>query len=143
MRMGDCKAELHSLLQEDVRRVISSQFLLLMGFQRLAGASLLIFANKQDIQGSLSSQEIRDVSSSEAVENIRMIADPRSQALDLPSIKSHNWKILPCSAVTGENLVTGLDWVVGDIANRIYYSATDGRSHGHVAQTPIGSGLFV
>ena len=32
-----------------------------MGHQRLAGASLLVFANKQDIQGSMSSVEIRDV----------------------------------------------------------------------------------
>ncbi|KAI0750675.1 GTP-binding protein [Daedaleopsis nitida] len=89
MRMHDCKEELHSLLLED----------------RLAGASLLIFANKQDIQGSMSSAEIRE-------------------SLDLPSIKSHQWRILPCSAVTGENLVEGLDWVVGDVANRLYYGST-------------------
>ncbi|CDO74197.1 hypothetical protein BN946_scf185043.g249 [Trametes cinnabarina] len=89
MRMQDCKEELHSLLQED----------------RLAGASLLIFANKQDIQGSMSSVEIRD-------------------ALDLQSIKSHHWRILPCSAFTGQNLLEGLDWVVEDVANRLYYSTT-------------------
>ncbi|GJE84826.1 GTP-binding protein [Phanerochaete sordida] len=92
MRMDDCKAELHSLLLED----------------RLAGASLLILANKQDIQGSMSTTEIRN-------------------ALDLLSIKSHNWKIMPCSAVTGENLVEGLDWVVDDVAQRIYYGATATR----------------
>ncbi|TDL29016.1 ARF/SAR superfamily [Rickenella mellea] len=89
LRMQDCKEELHKLLQED----------------RLTGASLLVFANKQDINGSMTDAEIRD-------------------ALDLPNIKSHNWKIWPCSAVTGKNLVTGLDWVVGDIARRLYYSAT-------------------
>ncbi|KDQ65087.1 hypothetical protein JAAARDRAFT_146448 [Jaapia argillacea MUCL 33604] len=88
-RMMDCKEELHNLLQED----------------RLAGASLLVFANKQDIQGSMSDPEIRDV-------------------LDLPSIKSHNWRIFPCSAVTGRNLVEGLNWVVGDVAGRLYYSST-------------------
>ncbi|KAI0773706.1 ADP-ribosylation factor family-domain-containing protein [Fomes fomentarius] len=89
MRMQDCKEELHSLLLED----------------RLAGASLLIFANKQDIQGSMSSAEIRD-------------------AIDLNSIKSHQWRILPCSAMTGQNLLEGLDWVVNDVANRIYYGTT-------------------
>lgn len=46
------------------------------------------------------------------------------QALDLLSIKSHRWKILPCSAMTGENLVEGLDWVVDDVAGRLYYSTT-------------------
>ncbi|KAJ3570160.1 hypothetical protein NP233_g4592 [Leucocoprinus birnbaumii] len=88
MRMRDCKDELHSLLTED----------------RLAGASLLVFANKQDLQGSMTDAEIR-------------------QALELDSIKSHNWRIWPCSAVTGENLVSGLDWVVNDVAGRLYYSA--------------------
>ncbi|EPQ59729.1 GTP-binding protein [Gloeophyllum trabeum ATCC 11539] len=93
-RMKDCRDELHSLLLED----------------RLAGASLLVFANKQDIQGSMSDEEIR-------------------HALDLDSIRSHNWRIWPCSAVTGNNLVTGLDWVVGDVAGRLYYSSTVGEAN--------------
>ena len=65
MRMQDCKEELHSLLQEDVwHPLISGSYTshwLTSGLQRLAGASLLVFANKQDIQGSMSSLEIRDV----------------------------------------------------------------------------------
>ncbi|KAJ4484411.1 ADP-ribosylation factor family-domain-containing protein [Lentinula edodes] len=89
MRMGDCRDELNSLLLED----------------RLAGASLLVFANKWDLQGSMNDSQIRD-------------------ALDLSSIKSHHWKILSCSAVTGENLVDGLNWVVDDVAKRLYYSST-------------------
>ncbi|KAL4075577.1 ADP-ribosylation factor family-domain-containing protein [Scleroderma citrinum] len=88
VRIQDCKAELHNLLQED----------------RLTGASLLVFANKQDIQGSMSDKEIRNL-------------------LDLPGIKSHHWKIWPCSAVTGQNLVSGLDWVVEDVAGRLYYNS--------------------
>lgn len=31
-------------------------------FQRLAGATLLIFANKQDLPGALSPEEIKEVS---------------------------------------------------------------------------------
>ncbi|KAG1753284.1 ADP-ribosylation factor family-domain-containing protein [Suillus lakei] len=89
MRMRDCREELHNLLLED----------------RLSGASLLVFANKQDIHGSMSDLEI-------------------SEALDLPGIKSHNWKIWSCSAVTGLNLIQGLDWVVEDVAHRLYYSST-------------------
>jgi len=34
-----------------------------MFFQRLSGASLLVFANKQDIQGALTPEEITKVSS--------------------------------------------------------------------------------
>lgn len=46
MRMEACRDELRVLLQEE----------------RLAGATLLVLANKQDLPGSLSAQEIKDVS---------------------------------------------------------------------------------
>lgn len=46
MRMEACRDELNVLLQEE----------------RLAGATLLILANKQDLPGALSAQEIKDVS---------------------------------------------------------------------------------
>lgn len=45
MRLDNCKAELHNLLQEE----------------RLAGATLLILANKQDLPGALPSKDIKDV----------------------------------------------------------------------------------
>lgn len=43
------------------------------------------------------------------------------QALDLESIQSHRWLVQPCSAYTGDHLVDGLDWVVQDVASRVYY----------------------
>ncbi len=70
--------------------------------EKLMGASLLIFANKQDIEGALSQEAI-------------------AEALDLKEIeKSRHWKILDCSAVTGKGLKEGIDWMVQDIASRIY-----------------------
>ncbi|XP_010548333.1 PREDICTED: ADP-ribosylation factor-like protein 2 isoform X2 [Tarenaya hassleriana] len=45
-RLDDCRMELHNLLKEE----------------RLVGASLLIFANKQDIGGALTPEEIAKVS---------------------------------------------------------------------------------
>ncbi|KAK4478264.1 hypothetical protein RD792_017550 [Penstemon davidsonii] len=70
--------------------------------KRLSGASLLIFANKQDIQGSLSPDEIAKVLNLEAMD------------------KSRHWRIVGCSAYTGEGLLEGFDWLVQDIASRIY-----------------------
>ena len=84
-RMEDCAKELHSLLLEE----------------RLAGATLLVFANKQDLPGALTAEEIR-------------------QYLDLDNIKSHHWQILGCSAVTGDKLLDGVDWLIGDIASRVF-----------------------
>ena len=42
------------------------------------------------------------------------------QALDLESIKTHHWNIQWCSAVTGEKLLDGIDWIISDIASRIF-----------------------
>jgi len=102
LRMTDCRDELHSLLQED----------------RLAGASLLVYANKQDLDGSLSVQEIRE-------------------ALNLNDLTTHHWKILPCSAVLGTNLIEGLDWVVDEVAGRIYYGFGGAPSPDVVQPPPV------
>ncbi|CAH0400687.1 unnamed protein product [Chilo suppressalis] len=84
-RLADCGRELRTLLREE----------------RLAGATLLVLANKADLPGALSLHEIRE-------------------ALDLDSIKTHHWRIVRCSAVTGENLLEGMDWMLDDIASRIF-----------------------
>lgn len=42
------------------------------------------------------------------------------QGLALDEIKSHHWCIIGCSAVTGENLLAGVDWLLDDIAARIF-----------------------
>jgi len=84
-RIDDCKKELHGLLKEE----------------RLLGATLLVFANKQDLPGALSMEEIK-------------------QMLELESITTHHWQIVSCSAVTGENLLKGMDWLIDDISKRIF-----------------------
>lgn len=52
-------------------------------FQDLRKAAILVFANKQDIKGSMSAAEI-------------------SQHLNLTSIKDHPWHIQGCCALSGE-----------------------------------------
>ncbi|KRZ14986.1 Tyrosine-protein kinase PR2 [Trichinella zimbabwensis] len=84
-RLMDCKKELHNLLKEE----------------RLLGCSLLIFANKQDLDGALTVQQITEL-------------------LELKKITSHHWLCLPCSARLGTNLLEGIDWLIDDIvANKI------------------------
>ena len=46
MRLQDCSEELHKLLQEE----------------RLMGASLLVFKNKSDILGSMTEEDVQQVS---------------------------------------------------------------------------------
>lgn len=86
LRLDDCASELRQLLSE----------------QRLAGCTLLVLANKQDLAGSLTMEQVRD-------------------QLHLDTISSHTWRILPCSAITGEGLDGAMDWVTAEVASRLYY----------------------
>merc|ERR1712227_562672 len=86
-RLGSCREEMHKLLQEE----------------RLQGSTLLVLANKQDLDGAATSDEIRDL-------------------LKLDNIKTHHWSIEPISAVNDqvENLQKAFGWIVGDIASRVF-----------------------
>ncbi|KAG9508513.1 ADP-ribosylation factor-like protein 2, partial [Fragariocoptes setiger] len=88
LRIEMCKRELHDLLKEE----------------RLAGATLLVSANKQDLPGAVTSDQLTTM-------------------LELPSIKTHHWKIFPVCALTGDNLINSIDWLISDIGNRIYHHA--------------------
>lgn len=87
----------------DKRRLLDSRNELktLLSDERLDCVSLLIFANKQDLPGALKCDDIQDI-------------------LELKSIKSHAWKIFSCSAFSGDNLEEGINWLVNDIATRIF-----------------------
>lgn len=88
-RLELCRDELSQVLQQE----------------RLAGATLLILANKQDVDGALSMEKIADV----------LQLSPNNQ-----HCKNRHWHILACSAVTGDGLREGMDWIVQDIASRIF-----------------------
>ncbi|KAM7542652.1 hypothetical protein Aperf_G00000016061 [Anoplocephala perfoliata] len=85
LRLDDCREELSKLLVEE----------------RLVGATLLVLANKQDLQGALKPAEIAD-------------------ALNLREITTHHWCIYGCSAITGENLLESVAWLIRDVSSRIF-----------------------
>ena len=68
------------------------QFHKLLRNSALKNATILIFANKQDLS------EVKDVN--------RLIQD-----YELDKIKDHIWHIQPCSALKGEGLVEGIKWL--------------------------------
>lgn len=84
-KLETCVNELHDLLKEE----------------RLSGASLLVLANKQDLPGALSSEQL-------------------GTALRLDQIKTHNWALYPVSAVKDDSVLKPFEWIVRDIAGRIY-----------------------
>lgn len=96
LRLDDCKLELHNLLKQEVNISLMINF-----FQKLAGATLLIFCNKQDINGALKVSEIKEV-------------------LELDQIITRHWMIIPCCGLTGDGLADGMEWILEDINSRIF-----------------------
>ena len=65
----------------------------------LDNASLLVYANKQDMYGALSPQVI-------------------TEKLELNQIKNRKWMVQGSSATNGSGLLEGLDWIAKVISNR-------------------------
>jgi ADP-ribosylation factor-like protein 2 len=86
-RMKDCVEELVGLLEDE----------------RLAGATLLLLANKQDMPGSLSVEDINE----------------KYLRLDRFS-GQRNWKISPCSGYTGQGLHDSFSWLVQNVESRLF-----------------------
>jgi ADP-ribosylation factor-like protein 2 len=86
-RLQLCRHELAQVLQED----------------RLLSASLLILANKQDVDGAASIEEIK-------------------MALGWESLTARcSCLVLPCSALTGAGIESGLAWIVDDVSTHLAY----------------------
>ncbi|CDW60076.1 Arf domain containing protein [Trichuris trichiura] len=69
--------------------------------ERLISSTLAILANKQDLGDAVSIQTIH-------------------AALQLDKIRGNHWLCFPCSGLTLDNLVEGIDWLVNDIASHVF-----------------------
>ena len=69
-----------------------NQFNKLLSNDALKNTVILIYANKQDLSGAKGVNEI-------------------IQLYEFDNIQGHIWHIQPCSAQTGEGLVTGMKWL--------------------------------
>ncbi|KAI9591800.1 ADP-ribosylation factor-like protein 1-like protein [Syncephalis fuscata] len=64
--------------------------------EELKNSTLLVFANKQDMPGAMTDVEV-------------------TEALGLSTLRQRTWTIFKTSAVKGEGLTEGLDWLVNTI----------------------------
>eukprot|EP00727_Mastigamoeba_balamuthi_P002416 m51a1_g12171 putative adp-ribosylation factor-like protein 2 isoform x1 (190) ;mRNA; f:2717-3849 len=94
----------------DDRRIqqAQSELMVLLEAEKLAGASLLVFINKIDL---LAEEQRREGSPAE-----------RHLRQALQHIANRHWELRTCSAATGEGLASGIDWLVDDIAARVFVS---------------------
>jgi small GTP-binding protein len=65
----------------------------------LENACLLVYANKQDMNGALSPSEI-------------------TEKLELKELKNRKWLVQGSSAIVGSGLMEGLDWVAKELSKR-------------------------
>ncbi|KAL0383217.1 UNVERIFIED_CONTAM: ADP-ribosylation factor 1 [Sesamum calycinum] len=72
--------------------VAKEEFHAILEEEELKGAVVLLFANKQDLPGALDDAAI-------------------TEALELHKIKNRQWAIFKTSAIKGEGLFEGLDWL--------------------------------
>ncbi|KAF6149066.1 hypothetical protein GIB67_018644 [Kingdonia uniflora] len=72
--------------------IAKEEFHAILEEEELKGAVVLIFANKQDLPGALDDAAV-------------------TEALELHKIKSRQWSIFKTSAIKGEGLFEGLDWL--------------------------------
>ncbi|XP_055330820.1 ADP-ribosylation factor-like protein 5B [Paramacrobiotus metropolitanus] len=76
--------------------LVKEELYKILAHEDLRKANLLVFANKQDLKGAMSASEL-------------------SSLLNLTSIKTHRWQIQACSALTGEGLFKGLEWMANHV----------------------------
>lgn len=89
----------------DVARmdIVKKEIEMLLGEEELNNSALLVFANKQDIQGALGEAEIAE--KLELAKKCKSRLNIRDDVADY-----RNWSIRACSAVKKEGLTEGLDW---------------------------------
>lgn len=76
------------------------EFLINYSQNKISGACLLVYANKQDLQGAVTATELRD-------------------KLELDRVcKDRSWYVQPCCALTGDGLLHGLEWLAQELKKK-------------------------
>lgn len=86
----------------DVERmpIVREELHKMLAHEDLKGAVLLLYANKQDMEGALSAAEI-------------------TEKLNLTKLGAgRSWHIQACCALSGEGLYPGMDWVATQIKGK-------------------------
>ncbi|CAE6359617.1 unnamed protein product [Rhizoctonia solani] len=89
--IDSCDAGRLSLAKEELHKMCADE--------SLKNALLLVFANKQDVRGCLTPARI-------------------SEELKLTDLRDRQWHIMACSALTGQGLFEGLDWLASRLERR-------------------------
>eukprot|EP00892_Ulva_mutabilis_P010558 jgi/Ulvmu1/7875/UM004_0106.1 len=95
------QAVIYVVDSSDVERLGTSkeEFHAILDEEELKNALILVYANKQDLPGALTEAQV-------------------AEGLGLHDIKNRDWSIFKASAVKGEGLFEGLDWLANMLKTR-------------------------
>jgi ADP-ribosylation factor-like protein 1 len=95
------QAVIYVVDSSDVDRIgtARAEFHAILEEEELKDAAVLVFANKQDLPGALDAAAV-------------------SEGLGLHSIKTRQWSIFTTSALKGDGLWEGMDWLAGVLKSR-------------------------
>jgi ADP-ribosylation factor protein 1 len=71
----------------------------ILGADEMRGASLLVYANKQDLPGAMGTSEV-------------------AEKMGLHGVRDREWYIQAATAVTGDGLYEGLNWLADSVNKR-------------------------
>jgi ADP-ribosylation factor-like protein 1 len=96
-----CSAVIFVIDSCDAERLETSKAELsaILSEDELKDAVILVYANKQDLPGALSESAV-------------------AEGLGLPAIKNRTWSIYKTSAVKGEGIFEGLEWLSTALSNK-------------------------
>eukprot|EP00818_Percolomonas_sp_WS_P010978 CAMPEP_0117456432 /NCGR_PEP_ID=MMETSP0759-20121206/11874_1 /TAXON_ID=63605 /ORGANISM="Percolomonas cosmopolitus, Strain WS" /LENGTH=120 /DNA_ID=CAMNT_0005249771 /DNA_START=546 /DNA_END=908 /DNA_ORIENTATION=+ len=98
---SNCNAIIYVIDSADKERlgIAKQELFAMLDEPELKDSILMVFANKQDLSGALDEKEI-------------------SERLGLSKIKNRTWTIFKTSAVKGQGLNEGMEWLVSKLKER-------------------------
>ena len=105
-RLQDCKNELDAILKEE----------------KLVDASLLVLANKQDVEGAMSGRDIAEALGLVSIGSSNSVSVSSSEVLSGMTSNSskRRWRVQKCSATTGDGILDGFEFITEDVGSRMF-----------------------
>ena len=105
-RLQDCKNELDAILKEE----------------KLVDASLLVLANKQDVEGAMSGRDIAEALGLVNIGSSNSVSVSSSEVLSGMTSNSskRRWRVQKCSATTGDGILDGFEFITEDVGSRMF-----------------------
>ena len=85
-------------------------------------ASLLVLANKQDVEGAMSGREIAEALGLISVDSSSGSSNNGGDVLSGTTSNSskRRWRVQKCSATTGDGILDGFEFITEDVGSRMF-----------------------